>query len=88
VDVKDLKYFVAAFDARSFSGAAGALGTVHSNVSLRIRNLEEFLEVRLFRRLHRSVVPTPQGELLYRHAKHVIEAFEETAHAVKLDHAA
>lgn len=83
MDVKDLKYFVAAYEAKSFSGATAALDTVQSNVSLRIRNLEEFLGVPLFVRLHRSVVPTSQGELLYRHAKHVIDTLDQTERAIK-----
>jgi DNA-binding transcriptional LysR family regulator len=83
VDVKDLKYFVAAYEAKSFSGATTALGTVQSNVSLRIRNLEDFLGVALFVRLRRSVVPTTQGEVLYRHAKHVIATMDETERALR-----
>jgi len=88
LDVKDLKYFVAAYEAKSFSGATAALGTVQSNVSLRIRNLEDFLGVPLFVRLHRSVAPTTQGELLYPHAKQVIARLDETARAVRPDRAA
>jgi DNA-binding transcriptional LysR family regulator len=88
MDVKDLRYFVAAYEARSFSGATIVLGTVQSNVSLRIRNLEEFLGATLFKRLHRSVVPTAQGELLYRHAMHVIATLDETERAMRTNRAA
>ena len=83
MDIKDLKYFVAAYEARSFSGATASLGTVQSNVSLRIRNLEDFLGVPLFVRMRRNVVPTTQGEVLYRHAKHVITSMDETERAVR-----
>jgi len=78
-----MKYFVAAYEANNFSVAAGVLGTVQSNVSLRIRNLEEFLGVELFRRLARRVEPTAQGDLLYQHAKQVIESLERTAQAIE-----
>jgi LysR family nitrogen assimilation transcriptional regulator len=88
LDVKDLKYFVAAYEAKSFSGATAALGTVQSNVSLRIRNLEEFLGVPLFVRMRRSVEPTAHGETLYRHAKNVIATMDETERAVRPDRAA
>jgi DNA-binding transcriptional LysR family regulator len=83
MNVKDLRYFVAAYEAKSFSGATPALGTVQSNVSLRIRNLEVFLGVPLFVRLHRSVAPTTQGDLLYRHAKRVIATLDETERAIR-----
>lgn len=88
MDVKDLKYFIAAYEAKSFSGATGTLGTVQSNVSLRIRNLEDFLGVPLFKRLHRSVLPTAQGDVLYRHAKHVIATMDETERAIRQNRAA
>ena len=83
MDVKDLRYFVAAYEAKSFSGATATLGTVQSNVSLRIRNLEDFLGVPLFVRMRRNVVPTEQGEVLYRHAKNVIATMDETERAVR-----
>jgi DNA-binding transcriptional LysR family regulator len=88
MDVKDLRYFVAAYEARSFSGATEVLGTVQSNVSLRIRNLEEHFAVTLFERRHRSVVPTEKGETLYRYAKQVIEALDRTEQAFKPTQAA
>jgi len=83
MDVKDLRYFVAAYEAGSFSRATVALGTVQSNVSLRIRNLEQSLGVTLFERRHRSVTPTEHGETLYRHAIQVIETLDETRRAIK-----
>lgn len=88
MDVKDLRYFVAAYEAGSFSGATGVLGTVQSNVSLRIRNLEDSLGVTLFERGHRSVTPTEHGQTLYRHAKHVIETLNETRRAINPTRAA
>ena len=88
MDLKDLRYFVAAYEAKSFKGATDALGTVTSNVSMRIRGLEEFLGVPLFVRARRCVVPTAQGELLYGHAKNVIAKVEETERAVRMQSAA
>lgn len=83
MDVKDLRYFVAAYEAKSFSGATTSLGTVQSNVSLRIRNLEGFLGVPLFVRMRHRVVPTTQGDVLYRHAKQVIATMDETERALR-----
>jgi DNA-binding transcriptional LysR family regulator len=84
MDFKDLRYFIAVYEAKGFSRACDALGTVQSNVSTRIRGLEEFLGVLLFERRHRSVVPTASGERLYAHAKAVMATLETTERAVKL----
>ena len=45
MDVKDLRYFVAVYEAEGFSRASRELGTVQSNVSARIRNLEGLLGI-------------------------------------------
>lgn len=82
MDIKDLRYFTAVFEARSFSRAADKLDTVQSNVSLRIRNLESRLAVTLFERRYRTVVPTSMGETLYGHAKQVIELLDLTKRSV------
>ena len=83
MDVKDLRYFVAAFEAGNFSRASEALGTVQSNVSARIRNLERSLDVPLFERHYRGIMPTEKGMKLYRHAKGVLESVELTKRLIK-----
>jgi DNA-binding transcriptional LysR family regulator len=88
MDVKDLKYFIAVYEAKGFSRACDALGTVQSNVSARIRGLEDFFGVPLFERKHRSVIPTASGERLYAHAKAVMATLETTERAVRLGAAA
>ena len=88
MDVKDLRYFIAVYENKGFSRACEALGTVQSNVSARIRSLEEFLGVPLFERRYRAVVPTQTGDLLYEHAKQVIDTLENTARVVRFAYAA
>lgn len=84
MDVKDLKYFVAVYEAKGFSRASFNLGTVQSNVSARIRGLEKDLGGPLFERRYRSIVPTERGDRLYQLAKPLIAAVEETEQTVKL----
>ena len=72
MDVKDLRYFVAVYEAEGFSRASRSLGTVQSNVSARIRNLEGALGIPLFERRYRRVVPTIDGDRLYRRATKVL----------------
>ena len=83
MDVKDLKYFVAVYERRGFSRASEFLGTVQSNVSSRIRGLEDALGVPLFERRYRGVVPTEKGEQLYAHAKQVIAALDHTVREIR-----
>ena len=78
MDVKDLRYFVAVYEAEGFSRASRDLGTVQSNVSARIRGLEDSLGATLFQRHYRGVVPTEKGDKLYVYAKQVIAAIDLT----------
>lgn len=83
MDVKDLRYFVAVYEAKGFSRASEFLGTVQSNVSSRIRDLEDSLGVALFVRRYRGVIPTEKGEKLYSHAKQVIAALDHTEREIR-----
>ena len=78
LEVKDLRFFIAVYEAKGFSHACETLGTVQSNVSSRIRNLERLLGVALFERRYRGVVPTENGNKIYEHAKLVMAALDHT----------
>jgi DNA-binding transcriptional LysR family regulator len=84
MDVKDLRYFVAVYETGTFSRASECLATVQSNVSARIRALEDALGGALFERHYRGVVPTLKGQELYARAKDLIATFETTERAVKV----
>ena len=86
--LKDLTCFILVYELRSFSRAADILDTVQSLVSARIHRLEEFIGAPLFLRLHRGVVPTQKGELLYQHAKRVVREVSELESAVRFHKAA
>jgi len=88
MDVKDLRYFVAVYETKGFSNASKSLRTVQSNVSTRIRYLEDFLGTPLFERRYRVVVPTQKGEELYVHAKQVIATLDHTERAIRFPQAA
>lgn len=76
-DIKDLRCFVAVYERRGFARAASELHTVQSAVSTRIRKLESLVGAPLFERMHRSIVSTTKGDLLYKHAKRVLEQVSE-----------
>lgn len=83
MEVKDLRYFIAVYEAKNFAQAAVTLHTVQSNVSAHIRKLEEFLGVELFERHRRGALPTDKGEQLYGYAKKVIGLLEEASDSVR-----
>jgi LysR family glycine cleavage system transcriptional activator len=81
--LKALQAFEAAGRHLSFSEAARELNVTPGAISQQIRQLEEALDVRLFRRMHRAVVLTESGLLLL---PPVSRAFEQFGEAVALLH--
>lgn len=82
-DIRDLKFFVAVYETKGFARASIALDTVQSNVSSRIKKLEEFFSATLFERRARGIVPTAKGEHLYRYAKNVLKLLRETEEVIR-----
>jgi DNA-binding transcriptional LysR family regulator len=83
MNIEDLRYFIAAYESGSFVGATRATGSVASNVSWRIRNLEGSLGGKLFERKHRRLEPTNKGVQLYGHAKTVMAMLAEAEREVR-----
>jgi LysR family transcriptional regulator, cell division regulator len=81
VDASDLRIFEAVVRLGSMSRASEELHTVQSNVTSRIRALEEELGVALFHRTNRSVRPTPAGQRLLPYAAGVAGLLAEARRA-------
>jgi DNA-binding transcriptional LysR family regulator len=64
----DIRYFLALYRSGTLSAAARDLGVEHSTVSRRIGQLETSVGLKLFKRLPRSWVATPQALALYDQA--------------------
>src|SRR5579872_5565815 len=64
----DLNIFAAAARLGSITRAAKSLSTVQSNVTARIRLLENELGVQLFHRNHSGITLTPKGHELLPYA--------------------
>lgn len=88
MELKDLKCFVAVYEANGFGRAADAMNTSQSNVSARIKKLEAILGGPLFYRQHRSIAPTAKGERLYSHAKRAIASADDVVSAMREERAA
>ncbi len=69
MESRQIRHFLAAYDAGTFSGAADRLGLSQQAVSKSILRLEEQLGARLFERDGRRVRPTYYAEMLLPHAR-------------------
>jgi LysR family transcriptional regulator, hydrogen peroxide-inducible genes activator len=73
MNLQDLHYFVAVAEHRHFSRAASACHVSQPTLSGQLRKLEEHLGVTLFERTNKSVVLTPAGESILKHARKALE---------------
>jgi LysR family transcriptional regulator, cell division regulator len=85
MDAADLRVFEAVARLGGMNRAAGELNTVQSNVTQRIRLLEEELATPLFQRHSRGVALTPAGKRLLPYAARVAQLLAEARRAVKDD---
>lgn len=85
MDAAGLRIFEAVARLGGISRAAEALHTVQSNVTTRIRQLEQELGTPLFRRLPRGVEPTAAGRRLLPYAQRVVRLLEEARRAARDD---
>lgn len=72
MDLKSLKYFVAACEAGSITGAAEACHIAQPSITLAIHKLEAELDTRLLERGKKGVSPTSEGQELYIRARKLL----------------
>jgi DNA-binding transcriptional LysR family regulator len=82
MDIHQLRIFASVYKNRSFSKASTELHLTQPTISDHIKALEEELNSRLFDRLGRTIIPTPQAEILYNYAVEIIEKAEEARNAI------
>jgi LysR family transcriptional regulator, cell division regulator len=85
LDASDLKFFEAVARLGGMNRAAAELNTVQSNVTGRIRLLEDRLGVQLFHRRRNGVSLTPAGERLLPYARRAARLFEDARRAAEDD---
>lgn len=78
MNLKQLTYFVKIVEAQSMTRAAEGLHIAQPALSQQITLLEDELGVKLLNRSSRGIQPTPQGELLYRHARTILRQLDNT----------
>jgi len=81
MDASDLRVFEAVVRLGSMSRAGEELHTVQSNVTTRIRSLEQELGVQLLHRTNRGVVPTSAGKRLLPYAGRMARLLQDARQA-------
>jgi DNA-binding transcriptional LysR family regulator len=85
MDTRDLATFAAVARLGGMGRAARALNTVQSNITQRVRRLEESLGVALFERSRAGARLTPAGERLMPYAARLDALLEEASRAARDD---
>jgi len=83
LDLRALEIFRTVATEGSVSKAAVKLNRVQSNISTRIKQLEQKLEKNLFLRRNRGLVLTPDGELLLSYTDRLLQLSLEATDALK-----
>jgi DNA-binding transcriptional LysR family regulator len=84
IELRQMRYFLAIAEERSFTRAAKRCHVAQSSLSRQIRDVEVRLETRLFDRLPRDIRLTDAGKIF---EKEVNKALEHSRRAVSLVHA-
>ena len=82
-DLSDLAAFLAVAEEKSFTRAAGKLGTSQSTLSYTLKRLEARLGLRLLTRTTRSVAPTEAGERLIETLRPALDDIDGRITALK-----
>lgn len=67
-----MQVFIRVVETNSFNGAAEALGIMPSSATRMVKNLEEFLGVRLLHRTTRQLSLTDDGQHYYEHCRRIL----------------
>ncbi|HLT98861.1 MAG TPA: LysR family transcriptional regulator [Burkholderiaceae bacterium] len=77
VTLRQFRYFIAAATTGQFSTAALSEHVSQSAITSAVQSLERRLKLRLFDRLPHGVALTPEGQVFFHHALHVMDAVND-----------
>ncbi|WP_275627854.1 LysR substrate-binding domain-containing protein [Pseudomonas sp. 273] len=83
MDFRQLRYFVALYEEGHVGRAAERLALSQPALSQQIRQLERSLDVALFQRIGKRLVPTAAAHTLYNHAVPLLEGLERAHEALR-----
>lgn len=84
--LRRLRYFAVLAEELHFGRAAERLRIAQPALSMHIRTLEDHLGMRLFERKSRTVILTPAGNELFRHARQLLADAEQALVATRRAH--
>ena len=84
MDIKQISYFLAVAQEKSFSKAAENLTVSQPTLSVAVKKLEEELGVQLFYSFSREQRLTDEGLRLMKGAKQIMEAYQQTVEGVQV----
>ena len=83
MELRQLKYFEKAYEYQNFSEASRLLFISQSTLSQQIKQLEEELDILLFDRIGKRVVPTEAGKAFLPYARKAIQDAESGKQIIK-----
>ncbi|MNZ33024.1 HTH-type transcriptional regulator BenM [compost metagenome] len=83
MDLRQLRYFIALAEHRSFVRAADAIGITQPAFSRSIQGLEQELGCQLVDRGDKELRPTPEGQLVLQHALRLVQGANHLAQEIK-----
>ncbi len=81
-NLNNLRVFQAVFEHKSMTKAAQKIFLTQSGVSQHIKNLEDTLNITLFDRIGKSLIPTKTAQYLYDECKTSMDALQRTIYAI------
>ena len=82
MDLRQLRYFIALNEHRSFVRAADAMGITQPAFSRSIQGLEQEFGCVLVDRAHKELRPTPEGQVVLQHALSLVQGAALLSHEV------
>ncbi|WP_374441780.1 LysR family transcriptional regulator [Pseudomonas panipatensis] len=83
MDFRQLRYFVALYEEGHVGRAAERLALSQPALSQQIRQLERSIDVALFQRTGKRLMPTVAAQTLYNHAVPLLDGLERTHEAMR-----
>jgi len=83
MDIENMKAFVSVAELKSISAAATKLNHLQSNMTAKIKKIENYYNQELFIRNSKGVTLTKVGEKLYHQFKKILFVWEETENVMK-----
>ncbi|MFN4196882.1 MAG: selenium metabolism-associated LysR family transcriptional regulator [Caldimicrobium sp.] len=76
-DWRKLEVFIKLYETRNFSKTAKELFLSQPTVTIHLKELEQYLGVKLFTRDTRNVIPTKAGKVVYEYGKQILLLYKQ-----------